>query len=566
MNKYLFKNKFLLMLYLIGAIVTYLVVVGIYNLHSLITEVAEKMQYSRAMEVILYSIGVLVILFVVLIIITIIQRIILSRVSYSIREDIFNKIYDMKLSKFADKDTAYYTSMIVNDVTILEDDYFNNIIEFIGDSIQLIVTFFAIILAGWQYALVVALFAIFSAIQPFILKNKLARDGVAVSKELEGYTAATNEYISGFENIKCSGNTSIFNNMYANKVDKLEGANYKLWSTKVLNGALMMLAVYVLKIGSEIFFTYNAVIGALEIATVSLLFGLANNVGNPIASLLSYLEPINSSKDVLKKLEEFLSMDVSERETGKDLNAGIKELKLSNVNFAYEDKKIINGLSISFEQGKKYALVGESGSGKSTILKLIMGYYDNYEGSICFDNQELKTISFKALRDKVTYITQSAFLSKATLKDNITLGGNEVEKDRLNKIISTVALDELIDRLPDGINEEVEDGAENFSGGEKQRVALARALVKNNDIILMDESTSALDNLTAFNIEKQLLSDKSKTIISVIHRFNDTIKDYDCIYFLENGQIAEAGTYEELLNKNGKFKNMISTKGDESCE
>ena len=271
------------------------------------------MQYSRAMEVILYSIGVLVILFVVLIIITIIQRIILSRVSYSIREDIFNKIYDMKLSKFADKDTAYYTSMIVNDVTILEDDYFNNIIEFIGDSIQLIVTFFAIILAGWQYALVVALFAIFSAIQPFILKNKLARDGVAVSKELEGYTAATNEYISGFENIKCSGNTSIFNNMYANKVDKLEGANYKLWSTKVLNGALMMLAVYVLKIGSEIFFTYNAVIGALEIATVSLLFGLANNVGNPIASLLSYLEPINSSKDVLKKLEEFLSMDVSER-------------------------------------------------------------------------------------------------------------------------------------------------------------------------------------------------------------------------------------------------------------
>ena len=195
-----------------------------------------------------------------------------------------------------------------------------------------------------------------------------------------------------------------------------------------------------------------------------------------------------------------------------------------------------------------------------------MGYYDNYEGSICFDNQELKTISFKALRDKVTYITQSAFLSKATLKDNITLGGNEVEKDRLNKIISTVALDELMDRLPDGINEEVEDGAENFSGGEKQRVALARALVKNNDIILMDESTSALDNLTAFNIEKQLLSDKSKTIISVIHRFNDTIKDYDCIYFLENGQIAEAGTYEELLNKNGKFKNMISTKGDESCE
>lgn len=354
--------------------------------------------------------------------------------------------------------------------------------------------------------------------------------------------------------------------MYANKVDKLEGANYKLWSTKVLNGALMMLAVYVLKIGSEIFFTYNAVIGALEIATVSLLFGLANNVGNPIASLLSYLEPINSSKDVLKKLEEFLSMDVSERETGKDLNAGIKELKLSNVNFAYEDKKIINGLSISFEQGKKYALVGESGSGKSTILKLIMGYYDNYEGSICFDSEELKNISFKSLRDKVTYITQNAFLSTATLKDNITLGSSEVADDRLDKIISTASLEELIGKLPDGINEEVEDGAENFSGGEKQRVALARALIKNNDIILMDESTSALDNLTAFNIEKQLLSDKSKTIISVIHRFNDTIKDYDCIYFLENGQIAEAGTYEELLNKNGKFKNMISTKGDESCE
>ena len=561
MKKYLLQSKKLFILYLLLALATYMCVAGIYELYSMITEVINQMNLNSAYIVVIYSICILTALLFLLIISAIVKRSALNNIACKLREDVFYKVYGMTMNTFSKEESAYYTSMLVNDVTILEDSFFSNVFELIGDCIQLFVMLFSITLIGWKYTVIVCGFAVLSVIQPFVMKKKLAIRGAKVSEELKCYTSKTKEYIFSFESIKSLKKQEKFRGLFGLQVAELEKANHKLWSSKLINSLLVLVAVYTLKVGSQLLFAYTAIEGVISVAIVSLLFGLANNVGNPIASILSYIEPINSTKGIREKLLSFLDDNALDEEAKEDSIEEIQKISLNNVNYSYnKEKKVLDGLTISFDAGGKYALVGESGCGKSTILKLIMGYYQGYEGEILFDNVEMSHVSLETVRKNISYVTQKTYLFDGTLRENITLASAEASENEINDVIQKVQLKELIEKLPKGLDEIVSKTSANFSGGEKQRVALARALLRKNNTILIDEGVSALDNLLAIAIEKELLNSE-KRVISVMHRFNDTIRLYDCIFYLENGRVAEAGTYDELMNMNGKFSEMLRKQG-----
>ena len=325
----------------------------------------------------------------------------------------------------------------------------------------------------------------------------------------------------------------------------------------------MLVAVYSLKIGTQLYFAYSAINGLITIATVTMLFGLANNVGNPIIAILGYLEKINSTKKVQKKVNEFINDNTTlERLNGCNINKNIEKICLKNVSFSYDDdKKILNNLNVEFEKGKKYALVGESGSGKSTILKLIMGYYENFEGSYSINGIETKDLSKECLRNKIVYLTQNAVLLDGTFKENITLFRDNYSDSEIKKIIKDTALDDLYNGFENGLDEIVSGGNTNVSGGEKQRIAIARAMLAKPEVLLMDEGVSALDNITAMEVETKLLKDEEQMLISVIHRINEAIELYDYILYLENGKVVESGNYNELIKRNGKFSKMVKGHG-----
>lgn len=232
-------------------------------------------------------------------------------------------------------------------------------------------------------------------------------------------------------------------------------------------------------------------------------------------------------------------------------------IELNNLSFKYNDEKeLIKNLSLKILNKEKIGLVGETGSGKTTILKLIYGLYTNYEGNIkLFDNDVTKT-SKCALRKHISYVFQDTFLFNATIKENILFANTNATEEELNRIIKISCVDEIINKLPDGINTLIGENGIKLSGGERQRVGVARALIRNPKLLLLDEATSALDNVT----EKKMMDNikhnyPDLTILMIAHRLS-TIEDANCIYVLNNGSISEKGTHEELLKLNGTYKKI----------
>ena len=520
---------------------------------------------------------VIVILAILMIILPIIGRRVLDNISESLRKDIFNKIYSLDYLSFTKKESSFYISMMTNDVQMLEELYFNNILEIIDNVVCFVVVVVTITTIGWQYTCVILLFSLFTIIQPFILKKKLAKDGVEVSNKNTNYVGCVKETINGFDVIKGVGNSKNFVTRLNNSANVLENSKLKLANTKVLNSLLAALAVNLLRAGGQMFFINSTIKGVLDIASVAILLNLINQVASPISCLLSYIEPMNSTKDVQKKIIDFLNMDTKNNADvlyeNKFLNKKFEKICFENVSFSYDgENNNINNLNLSIESGKKYAIVGESGCGKSTVIKMIMGYYDNYEGKIilnkkdsnytvegCFNNNnnenELRKLNKKEYRKNISYITQTAYIFDDTIENNITLGNCKYSKKQLDDVIDYMQLRELYEKIKDG-----EYSIKDLSGGEKQRISLARAIIADNDLILMDESTSALDNITSSIIEKRILENKDKTVIAIIHRFNESISLYDKFLYMENGQIVETGTFDELMARKGKVYKMVTGK------
>ncbi|WP_017417054.1 ABC transporter ATP-binding protein [Clostridium tunisiense] len=563
MKKYIFSNKKLIFMYLMISVVVYISVTRIYGLYSIITDIVNTMDSSRVLEVIIYCAGVLAILLITLILSSILKRNILQNISYEIRKDIMRKVYKMDIKSYYTKNSSYYTSMLVNDVNMLEENYFSNVFELVSDIIQLLIMIFAIAVVGLPYLLIVIIAAIPSAIQPLILKKKLGKKGEKVSDEMKNYTNKTKEFFLSYEVIHAFRRVSIFNQIFRITTFELEKSKYNLELIKTFNTGLMLVAVYSLKIGTQLYFANSAINGLITVATVTLLFGLANNVGNPITSILTYLQHINSTKEIQKKVNKFINDNTTlERLEGSELNENIKNICLKDVTFSYDNEnKILDNLNVKFEKGKKYALVGESGSGKSTILKLIMGYYENFTGSYSMNGVETKDLSKKCIRNKIVYLTQNSVLLDGTFKENITLFRDNYLDSEIERVINDAALDDLYSGFKNGLDEIVSGGNVNVSGGERQRIAIARAMLSKAEVLLMDEGVSALDNITAMEVEKVLLKDEKQMLISVIHRINESIELYDCILYLENGKVIESGNYNELMKKNDKFSKLVEGQG-----
>jgi ABC-type multidrug transport system fused ATPase/permease subunit len=213
------------------------------------------------------------------------------------------------------------------------------------------------------------------------------------------------------------------------------------------------------------------------------------------------------------------------------------KIEVIDLNFQYEDTKILHDASFTLEKGKKYLLKGPSGAGKSTIMKLLSGTYDNYTGTIKIDGTELRTIDTKSFYDKATFIYQDVFLFEASLKDNIALF-KQIDQQKLDQAISVSGLSDFVKSHPEGTDLFIEENGKNLSGGERQRVAIARAMYKDADILFIDEATSSLNDEIARTIEQTILS-LGQTVLSISHKFYPGLTDkYDYVIEVKNGFVT----------------------------
>ena len=232
-------------------------------------------------------------------------------------------------------------------------------------------------------------------------------------------------------------------------------------------------------------------------------------------------------------------------------------IELSHLAFSYEDDKpILRDISFSFEPGKSYAVVGASGSGKSTLLHLLSASQTGYSGQILYDGQELRDIRRSSLYDLISVIQQNVFIFNATIRENITLFADFPE-EAVERAIRLSGLSGLIrERGEDYLCGENGSG---LSGGEKQRISIARSLLKNAQVLLLDEATAALDAQTAHQVSHAILDLSGMTRIVVTHTLEESaLRRYDAILALRDGRIAEQGSFEALMERRGYFYSLYT--------
>lgn len=303
--------------------------------------------------------------------------------------------------------------------------------------------------------------------------------------------------------------------------------------------------------GGFLFGAYLVAKGIITLGTMMICIQLSNHISNPIYTFVERFSSFKSVAGILKKIENQYS-NLKEDENSLISHETLeKDITMKQVAFSYENKNIIENISQRFEKNKKYVIVGLSGSGKSTILKLLSGKIKPTSGNIEIDGINISNLSEKSILNLYSYISQSVFLFKGSVFDNITLY-NDYPKEKVKEILEKVGLEKFIPEMdnPDFVGE----NGINLSGGEKQRISIARALIRETDILVADEILSNLDNETALKIERELLNLNEITLIAVTHRlFEETLTDFDEIIVINEGNVVETGTFKELIDLKGFF-------------
>jgi ATP-binding cassette subfamily B protein len=261
------------------------------------------------------------------------------------------------------------------------------------------------------------------------------------------------------------------------------------------------------------------------------------------------LESVNSVGDIL------LCHDIENNRKKNKIKDVTGKITFNNVDFQYKDSEapILKNLNFTINPGETIAFVGASGAGKSTILNLVIGFFQSTGGEVLIDGQDIKSLNLQSYRSYIGVVPQNPILFSDTIRENIIYGTNDISDNELNEIVKAANLEELIKSLPEGLNTKITEHGRNLSGGQRQRISIARAFVRNPKILILDEATSALDSVSEKKIQESIEKlVKDRTTLVVAHRLS-TIRNADKIAVIGNGGLEEFGTYDELMEKKGGF-------------
>lgn len=378
--------------------------------------------------------------------------------------------------------------------------------------------------------------------QIFNKKNqKLRMDSIG---ENEQFIAKSKEITDGFETIKSFGIEDKIINLF----EKLNKINQKkLFLANRFNVFHMIFSFFISMFGivsALVTATYLSSKGLITAGEIGAIIQLSNYIVDPVTTIPANVISIKSVQMEMKRIDKMIAKkntNSKEREKFKLDN----QISIKNLSFKYGDNEVLKGISLDLEKGKKYAIVGESGSGKSTLANILLRRLDYENGSVKFDDTEVKRIDEDDFYSNISLVSQNVFLFNDTLKNNVCLY-NDYSQSDFERSIEKSKLNSVIEDLEEKENTVLGEYGTSLSGGEKQRVSISRALIKNSSFVIMDEATSSLDIKTARAIENTLLS-LNQTVLVITHRIDESIlKKYDKIFLLEDGIITQSGDYSDI--------------------
>ena len=472
----------------------------------------------------------------------------------------YSKALNLPAVAFEEKSSGEIINRITNDADTLSFA-FGRLLNMFSSIIASIIILIYVFINSWIIGLEILLFL---GILMIIIRKytpKMKQIHKERKKEQDKFTALTNESIRGIREIKTLG---IKNNLITNMKDIIKLIYKK--SEKEID------------IEKEFYIVSRFIKSLMEVGTFLLCVILLYHKQISLTFFVAMTYYIYRYMWLIENLTDFMKIyqktivsigrvnDILENRLYKDVKFGKKELKdvkgvleFKNVYFAYpKEKQTLNNFNLKLEPNKKIALVGKSGHGKSTIFNLITRIFDIKKGKITLDGVNIKDLTEESLRKNISIIRQEPFVFNRTIKENFQIVNKNITLEEIRKYAKEAYIDDYIMSLPKGYNTILGEGGVNLSGGQKQRLSIARTLSKKSKVILFDEATSALDNESQEYIKKTIDNlVKDHTIVIIAHRLS-TIMDADIIYVVENGQVVDYGTHDELLKKNENYKKLYT--------
>ena len=477
---------------------------------------------------------------------------------HDLRLDAYDHVQQLPMRYFEDKSSGNILATLNDDINQLErflNGGANDLIQVISSSIMIGLVFF-ILTPG--VALLAVLPVPLILLGTFYFQRKLAPRYAAVRDRAGLLNGRLSNNLAGIATIKAYSAETFERNAVSGLSDGYKLANREAirWAAAIT--PVIRMAVMAGFISTLVYGGWLTLHGELAVGAYSVLVFLTQRMLWPLTRLADitdlYQRSVASIDRVLNLLGEKISIPYAGKPLPMERVRG--EIRFENVRFAYGDEPILKHIDLTIPAGREMALVGSTGSGKSTIVKLLMRFYEPQSGRLLLDGEDINTLDLKSLRRAIGFVSQDIFLIDGTVAENIAYGTFDAGMMAIEAAARAAEAHDFIVALPDGYATRVGERGQKLSGGQRQRIALARALVKNPPILVFDEATSAVDNETEAAIARSMARvTQNRTTIVIAHRLS-TIRHADSICVLERGAIVEQGSHDELLVLGGVYAGL----------
>ena len=483
-------------------------------------------------------------------------------VTYDLRKNMIAKINRMPMSYFESRPYGEILSRINNDVDTLGQTLSQGVTQLLTSVLTMVGIAGIMLTMNWVLAIVVMLTVPISIAVIRFIMNRSQKYFRSQQKSVGIINGQVEEVYSGHQIVKAY-------NQEAQTAKKFMVENEKLkesaWKSQFFSGILFPFMRFLGSLGYVavvLVGAYMVMIGAMNVGDIQAFTQYVNRFTQPISQLAQIVSMMQTMAAAGERIFEFLDETEESQTDGEILNIADIEgaIEFENVAFGYNpDQRIINDFSAKVQPGQKVALVGPTGAGKTTVVKLLMRFYDVNYGSIRIDQQPTTRFSRQSYQQAMAMVLQDTWLFQGSIMENIRYGRLDATDEEVIEAAKAARVHHFIKQLPGAYKFEINEEASNISQGQKQLLTIARAILADRPILILDEATSSVDTRTEILIQEamdELM--KGRTSFVIAHRLS-TIKDADLILYMEQGDIVEQGNHETLIAKNGRYANLYNS-------
>ena len=483
---------------------------------------------------------------------------------HDLREELFKKLHELPKSYFDSNQSGQLINRITFTTTQVSGAASNAVKTLIREGFLLIGLFIYLLIMNYKLTMLLIGTAPLIAIIVYVAGKRLKKLAAKIQTAMGDVTHIASEAVDGHVEIKSFNAQDYENSRFSSANISNKNQNLKLEATGNMATPIIQVLVSI-SLSIVAYFALGSKLGiSLDAETFVAFFTAAGLMAKPIRQLSNINIIVQKGLAAANEIFEQLDQNI-ERDLGRNDNEISGNIEFKDVNFSYDSgNQILSNISFVINKNDTVAIVGKSGSGKSTIANLIPRFYNHTSGDILIDDIKVSDFSLKHLRSSISIVNQSPSLFNDTISKNIAYGDDEIDVDKLKESAKLSGCIEFIEKLPEGFESEIGDDGVLLSGGQRQRLAIARAFYKDSPIIILDEATSSLDTESELIVQEALEKlITNRTTIVIAHRLS-TIENASKIIVLDNGEIVESGTHNELIGNESIYHSLYKNKFEDS--